>query len=77
MKPPLVSVVTPFYNSTQYLAECIESVLAQTHGEFEYILSDNCSTDGSTDIAESYARRDSRIQFYSPAPVSFPGRSLQ
>ena len=63
MKPPLVSVVTPFYNSTQYLAECIESVLAQTHGEFEYILSDNCSTDGSTDIAESYARRDPRIRF--------------
>jgi glycosyltransferase involved in cell wall biosynthesis len=58
-----VSVVTPFHNSAPYLAECIESVLAQTYGDFEYILSDNCSTDGSTDIAQSYARRDPRIRF--------------
>jgi glycosyltransferase involved in cell wall biosynthesis len=59
---PLVSVVTPFYNTSQYLAECIESVLAQSYSHFEYILSDNCSTDGSREIAESYARRDSRIR---------------
>jgi glycosyltransferase involved in cell wall biosynthesis len=59
---PLVSVVTPFYNTVPYLAQCIESVLAQTYAEFEYILVDNCSTDGSTEIAESYARRDPRIR---------------
>jgi glycosyltransferase involved in cell wall biosynthesis len=59
---PLVSVVTPFYNTAQYLAECIESVLAQSYSNFEYILSDNCSTDGSSEIAASYARRDSRIR---------------
>jgi glycosyltransferase involved in cell wall biosynthesis len=58
----LVSVVTPFYNTAPYLSECIESVLAQTHSDFEYILSDNCSTDGSRQIAEDYARRDSRIR---------------
>jgi glycosyltransferase involved in cell wall biosynthesis len=58
---PFVSVVTPFYNTAPYLAECIESVLAQTYPEFEYILMDNCSTDGSGEIAEDYARRDSRI----------------
>lgn len=62
MDQPLVSIVTPFFNSATYLAECIESVLAQTYTRFEYILSDNCSTDGSTDIAESYARRDPRIR---------------
>jgi glycosyltransferase involved in cell wall biosynthesis len=59
---PLVSVVTPFYNTAAYLSECIESVLGQSYPNFEYILVDNCSTDGSGDIAEAYARRDSRIR---------------
>jgi glycosyltransferase involved in cell wall biosynthesis len=59
---PLVSVVTPFYNTAPYLAQCIESILAQTYPHFEYILMDNCSTDGSSEIAETYARRDSRIR---------------
>jgi len=59
---PLVSVVTPFHNTAAYLAECIESVLAQTYQNFEYILVDNCSTDGSTEIAERYMGRDPRIR---------------
>ena len=62
MNVPLLSVVTPFRNTARYLAECIESVLAQSYTEFEYILSDNGSTDGSTEIAEEYARRDPRIR---------------
>jgi glycosyltransferase involved in cell wall biosynthesis len=60
---PLVSVVTPFYNTAPYLARCIESVLTQSYSEFEYILMDNCSTDGSGEIAEAYARRDARLRF--------------
>jgi glycosyltransferase involved in cell wall biosynthesis len=59
---PLVSVVTPFHNTAPYLAQCIESVLGQTYGQFEYILVDNCSTDGAGDIAESYSQRDSRVR---------------
>ena len=59
---PLISVVTPFHNTAPYLAQCIESVLAQSYSHFEYILSDNCSTDGSGEIAERYARRDPRIR---------------
>jgi len=54
---PLVSVVTPFYNTQEYLAECIESVLRQTYENWEYILVDNCSTDGSSELAASYAAR--------------------
>ena len=59
---PLVSVVTPFYNTASFLAECIESVLSQSYPHFEYILMDNCSTDGSTEIAATYASRDPRIR---------------
>jgi glycosyltransferase involved in cell wall biosynthesis len=54
---PLVSVVTPFYNTREFLIECIESVLCQTYQNWEYILVDNCSTDGSSKIAAQYASR--------------------
>lgn len=58
MEPsPFVSVVTPFYNTREYLAECIESVLSQTYPNWEYILVDNWSTDGSSEIAKDYASR--------------------
>jgi len=63
MSRALVSIVTPFFNTASYLEECIRSVLAQTYGEFEYILVDNCSTDESAAIAEKYARLDPRIRF--------------
>jgi len=59
---PRVSVLTPFYNSDASLVECIESVLAQTYGNFEYLLVNNCSTDRSLEIAESYRQRDPRIR---------------
>lgn len=54
---PLVSIVTPFYNTHKYLAECIESVVHQTYENWEYLLVDNCSTDGSSAIAADYASR--------------------
>jgi glycosyltransferase involved in cell wall biosynthesis len=54
---PFVTVVTPFYNTREFLAECIESVVGQTYENWEYILIDNQSTDGSTEIAEYYASR--------------------
>jgi glycosyltransferase involved in cell wall biosynthesis len=55
LSQPLISVVTPFYNTRDYLAQCIESVLRQSYTNWEYILVDNCSTDGSSEIAEQYA----------------------
>jgi glycosyltransferase involved in cell wall biosynthesis len=64
---PFVSVVTPFYNTADHLTECIESVLAQDYANFEYILVNNCSTDGSLAIAERYARLDGRIRVHSNA----------
>lgn len=59
---PFVSIVTPFYNTAEYLAECIESVIHQSYSNWEYILLDNCSTDGSDQIAEKYAAKEPRIR---------------
>jgi glycosyltransferase involved in cell wall biosynthesis len=61
---PLVSVVTPFFNTDAHLAQCIRSVLNQSYDNFEYILVDNCSTDGSVAIVEEFAKHDSRIKLY-------------
>jgi glycosyltransferase involved in cell wall biosynthesis len=59
---PLISVLLTSYNREQYLAESIESVLAQTQRDFELIISDNCSTDRTIEIAREYERRDDRIR---------------
>ena len=62
---PLVSVVTPVYNTAAYLAECIESVLAQTYRNFEYIIFDNRSSDASLEIARQFEKKDRRIRVFS------------
>jgi glycosyltransferase involved in cell wall biosynthesis len=63
MRPePLVSVVTPLYNGEKYLAECIESVLAQTYRNWEHVVFNNLSKDRSLEIAEEYARKDPRLR---------------
>ncbi|MGN6463049.1 MAG: glycosyltransferase family 2 protein [Pseudolabrys sp.] len=49
---PLVSLVTPVYNGETYLRDCIESALSQTYKNFEYIIINNCSNDGTLAIAE-------------------------
>lgn len=59
---PLVSVVLPVYNGKEYLAEAIDSVLAQTFINFELIMIDDGSTDGSQQILKDYERRDSRMR---------------
>jgi glycosyltransferase involved in cell wall biosynthesis len=63
---PLVSVVTPVYNGAEYLAECIESVLEQTYENWEYVIVDNSSTDGTLEIARDYEARNPRIRVESP-----------
>jgi glycosyltransferase involved in cell wall biosynthesis len=61
---PLVSVVTPVYNEECHLVECIESVLAQTYQNWDYTIIDNCSTDGSMEVARRYAANDERIRVH-------------
>lgn len=62
LNSPLFSVVVPVYNSSQYLRQCIESVLCQTFHDFELIVVDDGSTDDSFDICTSYAEKDNRIK---------------
>jgi hypothetical protein len=62
MTAPLVSVLLTAYNREAYLAASIESVLAQTWGDFELIVVDDRSTDGTIEIARRYERLDSRVR---------------
>jgi glycosyltransferase involved in cell wall biosynthesis len=61
---PLVSVVTPVYNGEKYIAECIESVLAQTYSNWEYVIVNNCSTDRTPEIINSYSGKDERVRIH-------------
>ena len=60
---PLVSVVLPVYNGERFLAEAIESILGQTFGDFEFLIVDDGSQDGSAAISRMYAERDRRIRY--------------
>lgn len=60
--PPL-TVGMPVYNGETYLSEAIESIIGQTYGDFEFIISDNASTDSTEEICRAYAARDSRIVY--------------
>jgi glycosyltransferase involved in cell wall biosynthesis len=61
--PPRLSVGLPVYNGEQHLGEAIESLLGQSYEDFELIISDNASTDGTADICRSHERQDSRIRY--------------
>jgi glycosyltransferase involved in cell wall biosynthesis len=59
---PLVSVCIPTYNGATFLADCLESVLAQTFKDFEILVVDDHSGDETLNIVHEYARRDGRIR---------------
>ena len=61
-KSPLVSVVVPIYNTEKYLRNCLDSIIAQTNQNLEILLVDDGSTDSSGKIADSYAKKDTRIK---------------
>ena len=60
---PLVSVIMPVYNGERFVAEAIESVLAQTFTDFELLIVDDGSTDGSAALIRACAQRENRIRF--------------
>lgn len=62
---PRVSIVTPIYNAAAFLAEAIESVIAQDYENWELLLVDDGSIDGSRTIAENWCRKDARLRLLS------------
>ena len=59
----MVSVIMPSYNAELYIAESIDSVLAQTYGNWELVITDDCSTDNTPLIVKTYCEKDPRIKF--------------
>ena len=62
--PPIVSILTTVYNREKYIAACIESVLASGYKDWELIIVDDVSSDGSVSIAQRYEQKDARIKVY-------------
>jgi len=58
---PLVSVITPVYNSARFIGQTIESVQSQSSADWEMVIVDDCSTDNTVEIIEGYAAGDPRI----------------
>lgn len=61
---PRLSIGLPVYNGERYLAESLDALLGQTFEDYELIISDNASTDGTEEICRTYAARDSRIRYF-------------
>lgn len=62
MKKAKVSVLTPAYNAEGFIGLAIESILKQTYSDFEYIIIDDCSTDGTWKLIQKYSKKDKRIK---------------
>jgi glycosyltransferase involved in cell wall biosynthesis len=61
---PLISVVMPVYNALPFLDDSVNSILTQTFNDFEFVIFDDASTDGSVERLREWAARDARIQLY-------------
>ena len=61
-RPPKISVLLPTHGYARFLPQAIESVLAQDFGDFEFLIADDASTDGSAEIIRGYAGKDPRIR---------------
>jgi len=57
-----VTVIVPFYNVETYIEQCLDSLVNQTHHDLEILCIDDCSPDGTLEIVNSYAAKDSRIK---------------
>ena len=61
MQTPLISILVPFKNTESYLVECLDSILQQTYTNWELLIVDDGSTDGSYQLVQNYANTEARI----------------
>jgi chlorobactene glucosyltransferase len=75
--PPLVSVLVPARNEERNIGRCVESLLAQDYPRLEVLVLDDQSDDGTADIVQGYAERDSRVRLLSgqPLPKGWHGKA--
>lgn len=64
MTQELVSIVMPSYNCSQYVGASIDGILCQTYQNWELLITDDCSSDGTVEILKQYAEKDSRIRLF-------------
>jgi glycosyltransferase involved in cell wall biosynthesis len=74
---PKVSIGMPVYNGEPFIREALDSLLAQTFTDFELIISDNASTDGTEAICREYAAKDARIRYVRQAENCGPTANFQ
>lgn len=60
--PPFFSILIPAYNISQYIEECINSVRSQTYSQWEAIIVDDGSTDGTGELCDQFQKEDGRIR---------------
>ncbi len=60
---PRVSIGMPVYNCERYIGQSIESLLSQTYGDFELIITDNVSKDGTEEICRDFVKKDKRVRY--------------
>lgn len=71
---PKISAILVAYNRAAFLPQTLDSLLAQSLGDFELIVSDDCSSDGTREVCMDYARRDPRIRYRcNPVNLRMPG----
>lgn len=71
----LVSIVMPAYNCRKYISEAIQSVVNQTYENWELIIVDDHSTDGTDEIVKRFKKQDTRIQYYQSESNEGPAAS--
>lgn len=65
MNPPVISIIIPTHNAEESIATAVESILFQTFTDFEILIVDGASTDGTISIVSNYAKRDKRVKYIS------------